>query len=74
MIIDNIINDLDSGLYASAEYHDPDLELFRCDNGGFLLVSDVTEAEFLRLRKEPNDETIQELLDCHYNEFHSYGR
>lgn len=63
MIIDNIINNLDSSTYHTAEFHDPDLEIFF--DGGFLLVTPVSEVEFCKLRREPNDETIRELVDLH---------
>lgn len=71
MIIDNIINDLDSSTYHTAEYHDPDLELFF--DGGFLSIGSVSEKEFLELRREPNDETIQKLVYLHGGRVHYDG-
>ena len=72
MIIDTIINDLDSVHYGTAEYHDSDLELFYRDDRGFRLVTDVEQSEYIQLWKNPNDETIQWLLENHYNEDHLY--
>ena len=68
MFIDTIINDLDSIHYETAEYHDPDLELFYRDGRGFRLVTDVEPSEYLQLWKNPNDETILWLLGSHYHE------
>lgn len=67
MIIDTNI-DLDSVLFGNAYYGDPDLELFYRDGRGFRLVTNVELSEYLRLQRKPDDETIQWLLDSHYNE------
>lgn len=73
MIIDTNI-DLDSAVYSCAEYHHgTDLELFYRDCRGFRLVTDVELSEYLQLCKEPDDETIQKILDSHYNEDHLYS-
>ena len=69
MTIDTSI-DLDSDLYSCAEYHDTDLELFYRDGRGFRLVTDVLPAEYLRLYRNPDDETIGWLLCSHCNEDH----
>ena len=69
MIIDGVINNLDSSVYHTAEFNDPDLELFLIQ-GGFRLVTDVSESEFLELRRNPTDETIQKILSSHHYEDH----
>lgn len=69
MTIDTNI-DLDSDVYACANYNDPDLELFYRDGRGFRLVTDVRPVEYLRLYEHPDDETIGWLLGSHYNEVH----
>lgn len=72
MIIDNIINDLDSSTYHTAEYHDPDLELFFI-RGGVRFVFGVSEGEFLELCREPNDETLLKLFADHqYRDFYGH--
>lgn len=70
MTIDTNI-DLDSDVYSCAEYHhSTDLELFYRDGRGFRLVTDVLPAEYLRLYRNPDDETIGWLLGSHHNEDH----
>ena len=64
--------DLDSVLFGNANYNNSDLELFYRDCRGFRLVTDVELSEYLQLCKEPDDETIQKILDSHYNEDHLY--
>lgn len=63
MIIDNIINNLDSSTYHTAELHNSTLELYF--QGGVLFVHDVSEKEFMELRRNPNDDTIQNLVQLH---------
>lgn len=64
MIIDNIINDIDSNLFHTAEYDGHELELYTNGNRR-VEVYDVEEIEFIKLQRNPTHEACENLMQKH---------
>lgn len=71
MIYDNIITNIDSPLFHTAEYHNGDVDMYTHDNRRYQM-NNVSESDFNSLYKNPNHEMCCILLKK-YN-FQVYGR
>ena len=68
MIIDNTI-EIDSPIFADAEYQDYELLVFLRNDTRHLIIHDVSERDFLRLQKDPSHEALKQLLEIRFWEY-----
>ena len=65
MIIDNTV-EIDSPRFGDAEYQpDGSLVVFYRQRGGYFVIPNVSEKEFLKLQNDPTDEAVMELYMLH---------